>query len=503
MAKRLAVTVIGGGVSGMTAALILARFGHEVTLVERSPELGTTIRGFFRNDAYFDTGLHYTGGLAQDRPFPRYLEFLGLDSLPIVHYEPDGFNTLRFATEPEDIRLTIGYHAMKERLLSLFPGEGKGLDAYFYAVRNVYGSAPFLHEATDIKSAFAETYAYDTLDAFLKKHFQNPALKATLSVVSLLHGSSPGEMSFLQHARVVASILDSVGTFEGGGLALAEAFVRRLGECGVRIVTGNGVSRVNLSSAGAVEGVTLDSGEMFDTDHVVYTGHPYYLISIVGEGVFTPVFTRHLQTPAETPSAYMLFGTSDSPVFPHAGSNLLYCPDTDFSPFYTPGYDVLNGPYYVMTRPGTGVPRADATGRATGKGQSVVAVVGGNIAEFARWKETRSGERGPDYEAFKAEKLARFHEGLVAACPELASVRFVEGATPLTVRDHIHSLEGSIYGRKHTLEHNNPQPATRVPGLWLAGQSIVSPGVLGAVISAFLCCGYIVGAENLHAELNK
>lgn len=501
MAKTLTTTVIGGGVSGMTAALILARFGHEVTLVERYASLGTTIRGFYLENVYFDLGLHYTGGLGKDRLFPRYLDFLGLGDLPIVEYDPVGFNIVRFVSQGKDFHLALGYHDMKERLLSLFPGEEKGLDAYFYAVRNVYGSAPFLREATDIKAAIAETNCYDTLGVFLEKNIQDPVLRTTLAIPSLLRGSPPADTSFLQHARETAFMLDSVGTFEGGGLALAERFIHRLAECGVRVITGNGASRINLSSSGRVEGVTLDNGDMLDTDAVVYTGHPYYLIDIVGEGVFTPIFTRHLQQRAETPSAYVLFGVSDTPVF-SSGCNMFCSPNADITPYDASRGYVDEGPYFIMTRPGTGAPHAGPDGKITGTGCAVTAMVAGDINELARWKDTRSGERGAEYEAFKKDRLDRFREGLVKVCPEMASVRFLGGATPLTFRDHIHSREGSIYGRKHTLECNNPQPATRVPGLWLAGQSTVSPGVLGAVISAFLACSCIVGAEALHAELN-
>lgn len=502
MAKKLTVTVVGGGVSGMTAALILARFGHEVTLVERAPSLGATIRGFFRGDAYFDTGLHHTGGLGKDRPFPRYLRFLGLGDLPLVLHEPEGFEIARFASLEKDIHLVVGYHEMKERLISLFPGEEEGLDAYFYAVRTVYGSAPFLHEATDIRNTFAQEAEYDTFEGFLNKRIQNPVLRAILSMTALMHGSPPGGISFLQHARVVASVFDSVGTFEGGGFALAEAYIRCLAESGVRVITGNGVSRINLSAAGSVEGITLDDGDMFDTDEVVYTGHPYFLIDIVGEGAFATVFARHLQTLSETPSAYMLFGVSDTQVFAR-GSNLFYCPDTNLGQYLVSGTPMDKSPLLVSTRPGIGVPMGDATGHVSGTGYSVTAMISGDIGEFARWKDTASGERGPEYEAFKAEKLDRFREALLKACPETASVRFIEGATPLTLRDHVHSLSGSIYGRRHTLAQNNPQPATRVPGLWLAGQSIVAPGVLGAVVSAFFACGYIVGPENLYNEINK
>ncbi|SBV92684.1 putative All-trans-retinol 13,14-reductase [uncultured delta proteobacterium] len=503
MAKKLTATVVGGGVSGMTAALILARFGHEVTLVERSPVLGLTVRGFSRDGVYFDTGLHRTGGLGENGPFTQYLKFLGLGDLPVVWYEEDAFETVRFGNQGRDIALPVGYEATKQRLHSLFPDEKQGIDAYLDAVRRVYNSAPFIHEATDIRAAFAEEDAYDTFEGFVNSRVRDPILRAVFSAYSMLLGYSPKEVSFLQHARVMASAIDSAATFAGGGAALADGFARRLEEAGVRIITGNGVSRVNFSSGGSIEGVTLDSGDMFDADTVIYTGHPYYLLNIVHDGVFAPVFTRYLRTPAETPSAYMLFGVSDKPLFPNNGCNLFYCRDTDFSSVFSPAHNPLEGPFHITTRPGTGLPRGKRMIEAAGEGYAVTAIMAGSFASYLRWKDTRSGERGPRYAEFKAEKLDEFREALYVACPETASVRFLDGATPLTFRDYTHSPSGSVYGRKHTLMQHNPQPATRVPGLWLAGQSIVAPGVLGAVISAFLTCGFIVGAEELHAELNR
>ena len=44
--------VIGGGVSGMTTALILAKHGCRVALVERSKKIAPTIRGL-REAAFF------------------------------------------------------------------------------------------------------------------------------------------------------------------------------------------------------------------------------------------------------------------------------------------------------------------------------------------------------------------------------------------------------------------------------------------------------------------
>ena len=502
MAKKLTATVVGGGISGMTAALILARFGHEVTLVERSTELGRTVRGFFRGDVYFDTGFHASGGLGENGPFTRYLKFLGLDALTVVPFQQEGYDTIRFGAE-RDIRLNAGYGTFREHLTELFPGEKKGIGIFVDAIRKRYDNAPFLKEATDIRAEFAEEADYDTLSDFLSSIIRDPLLRATLSVASLLQGAPPGEVSFLQHARVLASRIDAAATFEGGGIALADAFARRLGENGVRVITGTGVSRINVSPGGFVEGITLDDGDMYDADTVVYTGHPFYLFELVHEGVFTPVFARQMQKPAETPSAYMLFGVSETPVIAGGGSNFFYCPDTDLSRMFRPGHDPLTGPFYFTTRPGTGLPARGMKDASARGPHTVTAIMAGDFAPFERWKDTPPGQRGAEYAAIKAEKLDRFREALARICPETTSVRFIEGATPLTLRDYTRSPAGSVYGRKHTLAMYNPQPATRVPGLWLAGQSIVAPGALGAVISAFLACGFIVGSENLHAELNR
>jgi all-trans-retinol 13,14-reductase len=38
---------------------------------------------------------------------------------------------------------------------------------------------------------------------------------------------------------------------------------------------------------------------------------------------------------------------------------------------------------------------------------------------------------------------------------------------------------------------------TKIPGLFLAGQGVIAPGVLGAVISGMVACGMIVGENEL------
>lgn len=88
--------------------------------------------------------------------------------------------------------------------------------------------------------------------------------------------------------------------------------------------------------------------------------------------------------------------------------------------------------------------------------------------------------------------------------PELAgNIEHAECATALTLRDFTHNPFGSMYGVKHKIGQYNPLPLTKAKNLYLAGQAIVAPGIMGAIISAFLVCGFIIGHKQLLKQIQK
>ena len=74
-------------------------------------------------------------------------------------------------------------------------------------------------------------------------------------------------------------------------------------------------------------------------------------------------------------------------------------------------------------------------------------------------------------------------------------------ATPLTFRHYTGSPSGGVYGVKRRVGQFNPIPPTRVKGLYLTGQAVVLPGLMGAMVSAFVTAGSILGDEKILKEL--
>ena len=57
------VVIVGSGISGCTAALVLAAAGRRVTVLEASFRTSPLLRGFRRSRHLCETGFHYSGGL--------------------------------------------------------------------------------------------------------------------------------------------------------------------------------------------------------------------------------------------------------------------------------------------------------------------------------------------------------------------------------------------------------------------------------------------------------
>ena len=491
MTSKSSVVVIGAGLAGLTSALILARNGRKVTLIEKSTRIGLTVRGFSRQGVYFDTGLHYTGGLGEGGIVRRYMKYLGMDDLKTVAFSGNCFDEIRFADTGRIVRLPVGYEPMVNALCEAFPEEREAIIGYMGAARADFGNSSLLSFFLDAQKGVQASGVRTSLTQYLNGITQNEYLRTSLSIHALLYGVSPDEISFTQHAYVTASYFDSAHNFAGGGRTLIEAFERRLREEGVTVVLGNGVRRIVCDKGNRLTSLLLEDGTEVLADACISTTHPAVLAEMATDA-FRPSYVEYLRGLEDTVTAYMLFGIADEKPAPLRGNNLYLCRDPHMIQAFAADAVPEHGPFYIATCPQP----EDATK------WGVVVVAPGTFEGVSPWLDSRHGARPKEYKEFKANIVQRIQDAIVSMCPELATVRFVDSASPLTMRDYLSAPHGGLYGCKHSIHQFNPLPFTRIPNLWLAGQSVIAPGLMGAMISAFLACGFLVGHSTLQKEIS-
>jgi len=120
---------------------------------------------------------------------------------------------------------------------------------------------------------------------------------------------------------------------------------------------------------------------------------------------------------------------------------------------------------------------------------------------FERWAGTTWGKRGEDYDALKLQLGERLLEHLYQKLPQLRGrVDYWEVSTPLSMQWFCGWNRGELYGLDHDPARFGQdwlRPRTRIPGLWLTGQDIMSCGVAGAMMGGMASATAIAGARRM------
>jgi phytoene dehydrogenase-like protein len=120
---------------------------------------------------------------------------------------------------------------------------------------------------------------------------------------------------------------------------------------------------------------------------------------------------------------------------------------------------------------------------------------------WAPWLLSTSGRRGNDYLSAKrrlAEELIREAEEYFGT---FTGASILDTYTPLSMRDWVNSPGGSAYG---VLRSSSRMLATAllnrtaVQGLYLAGQNVVAPGIIGTIMGSFSTVKLLLGAKEFH-----
>src|SRR6266568_4430154 len=241
------VIIVGGGLAGLSAAAILARAGHAVTLFEKAGALGGRARTKRDGNFFFNQGAHalYLGG-----PGEQLLSELG------VHYS--GSSPAR----SNYLALNEGkLHALPANAASLFKTTLLGPGAKLELAR-FFGSLMLVKPA-DLHNV--------SLQDWLEQQVRHPQVRQFLLAAACLatYSNAPDLLS----ASLIAPILNAqVRYLDGGWQTLVDGLRQVAQEAGAKIVTQARVAAIEIAEER--HAVRLADGSLYPASAILLTTDP-------------------------------------------------------------------------------------------------------------------------------------------------------------------------------------------------------------------------------------
>jgi phytoene dehydrogenase-like protein len=480
--------ILGAGAGGLSLALLLARAGRRVILVERSPHPGGALNSFPFQGSQLDAGFHFTGALQPGGLFDDILRALRLrDRIRPIPLDPDRANHFVFTAADREIPFPYGIPRLTDALHRAFPGERDAIGRFFATAERVAAATPSLRFSTLDQQPHPIPEDEVTLQDYLDDITRDPLLKGTLSALVMCHGSAPSEITLGDHLRLCQGFHEQIATLDGGGASLVHAMLDELRDLDVEIICEEKLVSFSDIRDQRIHRFVLHSGRELVADHCISTLHPKTLAALLPREAFPPAFFRRIADFVDTPGFFTVFARLDGPPDPAAARSIvsLY-PENDInrlSLLRPPGPGALA----ILHAP---TPAAD--------GSTVITAFEPMYwQDVAQWSDSRTGQRPPDYQAWKEAKTREIHNRILAFFPGYRGrLALITAASPLTYRDHLHCHHGCAYGIKHRPGQFNLLGPTRLRNLHAAGQSAILPGVLGTIVASLMVGRMILG-ENV------
>ncbi|WP_313405972.1 phytoene desaturase family protein [Aeromicrobium sp.] len=305
------VTVIGGGISGLATAALLAEDGWSVDLLEQRDDLGGRAGSWSSDGFRFDTGPSW---YLMPEVFEHFFRLLGTtaqEQLDLVRLDPGYRVFFEGVAQPVDVQ--AGRAQNVALFESIEAGAGQRLEQYLDSAADTATMAidHFLYTSFDRPANLLATDILRraprlagllgrSLEAHVAARFSDPRLRQILGYPAVFLGSSPSRTPSMYHLMSSMDLEDGVLYPQGGFSTLIDAIADLARARGVRIRTGAtaiGIDTARLdggrpsSRRARVTGVTFrtDAGvEQVAADVVVGASDLHHLE--------TRLLPSHLQT---------------------------------------------------------------------------------------------------------------------------------------------------------------------------------------------------------------
>ncbi len=495
--------VIGSGMGGMAAAAALSRVGRKVLLLEQHQTLGGLTHSFSREGFAWDVGIHYLSGVAPGDHAREMLDWLSDTPIDFVSLG-SVYDTLHIGSA-EPLSLSRPYEAQERDLKDRFPDQTDAIEAWTRA----------LHEGREAMLKIFPTrampeFAGDMLDWWNRRAIAKWCARTTKEVIDEItdhpelavvmaaqwgdHGGRPSKASFAMHALISASYLWSGSWYPvGGSTAFAEHIIPTIAKHGGETRAGVHVEEL-LFDGDTVVGVRTEHGEKIRANAVISDigaretidtllpeecGHQDWIAEIralpssIAHFTLFLGFEGDIEAAGATKANHWIYPTGEADILWTTAPN-------GVPPCMVASFGSLKNPKHGLG------PQRKHMGQF---------LVWADWAAVTPWVDRPIGERGDDYADFKRRTEETLMAQFESYFPDLAKlVVYRELATPLSTVSFTGHRKGAFYGLDVTPERvmcDALRAKTPIPGLFLAGQDVASPGIPGALVGGLLAAASV------------
>lgn len=487
---------------GLLTAVLLAKEGYDVAVVEQNKQVGGCLQTFSFDKKVFDSAVHYLGSLAEGEALDRIFTYAGIrKELHLQRLDMDCFDALLFAEEDRTYRLAQGIDQFEESLWAQFPGEKEAIRNYRMLLQNTCDRFP-LYNLRNGDASEKNAVLHLNLADELQKITADPHLQKVLSGNAILYAGEQDKTAFYLHALVSKSYIDSSWRCVGGSSQIAKLLWRKLQEYGGVIYRNEKINSLVLEN-GLITKAVSESGNEFHAQHFISNIHPQQTIGLLSDqSVLKPVFRSRVQNAAPTVGCLMLNIVLKPGTVAYKNYNINWNAEDSLKliaklpEMFPVNYSI----YYTEDR------------HHIGFAESVSILTYIDTKDFDAWKgtfnSTRNAEdRGQSYNDFKEAKAAALMDKVSERFPELQNnTQSYKIATPLSYRDYQGSVAGCMYGIQKDVNHLNQTSfttKTRIPNLYLTGQNINLHGILGVSMTALSSVADFTGMDYLLSKINQ
>ncbi|TQV77263.1 NAD(P)/FAD-dependent oxidoreductase [Aliikangiella marina] len=501
--------IIGSGIGGLTTAASLSAEGWKVIVLEQHYTAGGFTHAYSREGYEWDVGVHYIGDVGYPTVTKKLFDFISNNNLKWAPMD-DAYDRIFLGEESFD--LVAGPKAFEKNLVTHFPEEKAAISRYLRMIRNVNKGMRWF-SLSKLLSPFWQKIFFPLFKLLTPSYFnqntyevlrtitKNEKLIAVLTGQWGDSGVPPKQGSFLIHSLIARHYLNGGFYPIGGASKMAETIIPQIQKAGGEVFTYAQVKQI------LVEGEKVTGVLMADSHEIKAP------LVISSAGVFN-TYNKLLPQTVSHQLGYQDKLKTVKPSCANVGlfiglkktAEELQLPRTNFWIYLDQEHDKNIATFFkdsstplpvvYISFPSAKDPSFEERypGRAT-----IEIVAPASYEAFAQWKETTWGKRGDSYENLSDEFAERMLDALYKKLPHLkGQIDYYEVSTPLTTEFFCFYDKGEIYGLEHDPQRFKQawlQPKTKIKGLWLTGQDILSCGVAGAMIAGFLTAVKILGIK--------